>query len=89
MVALPHGRRPAAIRVAAKVPRAKEEWVALQPALGDVSCDLRDVETAKLTEGWLELTAGRFAMLDMLIPPAVGRRCTGTTSRSASGEGRQ
>ena len=26
--------------------------MAIQPALGDVSCELRDVETANLTEGW-------------------------------------
>src|SRR5947199_8665145 len=31
-----------------------------------------------------EPTAGRLAMLDMLIPRAAGRHRTGTTSRSAS-----
>jgi hypothetical protein len=32
-----------------------------------------------------EQTDGRFAMLDMLIPPGPGQRRTVTTSRNASG----
>lgn len=31
-----------------------------------------------------EQTAGRYAMLDMLIPPNAAHRRTGTTSRSSS-----
>src|SRR5436309_14394304 len=42
--------------VESKVART-EERMAMQRALGDVSCDVRDVETANLTEGWREVLA--------------------------------
>ena len=63
--------------------------MAMQPALGDVSCELRDVETANLTEGWLEVlartytfgfavragpTAGARRIVDRQPPPDGGLR---------------
>ena len=62
--------------------RTKEEWKAMQPALGDVSCDLRDVETASLTEGWREVLARTYTFgFAVRAVPASGERFSASTSR--------
>jgi AraC family transcriptional activator of tynA and feaB len=54
----------------------------MQPALGDVSCDLRDVETANLTEGWLEVLARTYTFgFAVRAGPASGEEFSATTSR--------
>jgi AraC family transcriptional regulator, positive regulator of tynA and feaB len=71
-----------AIGVEAKVRRAKEEWVVMQPALGDVSCELRDVETANLTEGWREVLARTYTFgFAVRAVPASGESFSASTSR--------
>jgi AraC family transcriptional regulator, positive regulator of tynA and feaB len=54
----------------------------MQPALGDVSCDLRDVETANLTEGWLEVLARTYTFgFAVRAAPASGETFSASTSR--------
>lgn len=54
----------------------------IQPALGDVSCDLRDVETANLTEGWRELLARTYTFgFEVRAVPESGEAFTASTSR--------
>jgi AraC family transcriptional regulator, positive regulator of tynA and feaB len=56
--------------------------MAMQPALGDVSCELRDVETANLTEGWLEVLARTYTFgFAVRADPASGERFSASTSR--------
>jgi AraC-like DNA-binding protein len=56
--------------------------MAMQPALGDVSCDLRDVETANLTEGWREVLARTYTFgFAVHAVPASGESFTASTSR--------
>jgi AraC family transcriptional regulator, positive regulator of tynA and feaB len=56
--------------------------MAMQPALGDVSCDLRDVETANLTEGWLEVLARTYTFgFAVRAAPASGETFSASTSR--------
>jgi AraC family transcriptional regulator, positive regulator of tynA and feaB len=56
--------------------------MAMQPALGDVSCDLRDVDTANLTEGWLEVLARTYTFgFAVRAVPASGETFTASTSR--------
>jgi AraC-like DNA-binding protein len=56
--------------------------MAMQPALGDVSCDLRDVETANLTEGWLEVLARTYTFgFAVRAVPASGETFSASTSR--------
>jgi len=56
--------------------------MAIQPALGDVSCDLRDVETANLTEGWLEVLARTYTFgFAVRAGPASGETFSASTSR--------
>jgi AraC family transcriptional regulator, positive regulator of tynA and feaB len=59
-----------------------EEWMAMQPALGDVSCDLRDVETANLTEAWREVLARTYTFgFAVRAVPASGETFCARTSR--------
>ena len=54
----------------------------MQPALGDVSCDLRDVETANLTEGWREVLAQTYTFgFSVRAVPAPGEEFSASTSR--------
>ena len=54
----------------------------MQPALGDVSCDLHDVETANLTEGWLEVLARTYTFgFAVRAVPASGETFSASTSR--------
>src|SRR5215218_1223513 len=54
----------------------------MQPALGDVSCDLRDVETANLTEGWLEVLARTYTFgFAVRAGPSSGESFSASTSR--------
>jgi AraC family transcriptional regulator, positive regulator of tynA and feaB len=54
----------------------------MQPALGDVSCDLRDVETANLTEGWREVLARTYTFgFAVRAVPASGESFSARTSR--------
>jgi AraC family transcriptional regulator, positive regulator of tynA and feaB len=54
----------------------------MQPALGDVSCDLRDVETRDLTEGWLEVLARTYTFgFAVSAVPAAGEVFSASTSR--------
>jgi len=54
----------------------------MQPAIGDVSCDLRDVETANLTEGWLEVLARTYTFGFAVEPaPGSGEAFSASTSR--------
>jgi AraC family transcriptional regulator, positive regulator of tynA and feaB len=56
--------------------------MAMQPALGDVSCELRDVETANLTEGWLEVLTRTYTFgFAVRADPASGERFSASTSR--------
>jgi AraC family transcriptional regulator, positive regulator of tynA and feaB len=56
--------------------------MAMQPALGDVSCDLRDVETANLTEGWLEVLARTYTFgFAVRAAPGSGETFSASTSR--------
>jgi len=56
--------------------------MAMQPALGDASCDLRDIETANLTEGWLELLARTYTFgFAVRAVPASGETFSACTSR--------
>jgi AraC family transcriptional activator of tynA and feaB len=56
--------------------------VAIQPALGDVSCELRDVETANLTEGWREVLARTYTFgFAVRAVPASGEAFSASTSR--------
>ena len=56
--------------------------MAMQPALGDVSCDLRDVETANLTEGWREVLAQTYTFgFSVRAVPAPGEEFSASTSR--------
>jgi AraC-like DNA-binding protein len=56
--------------------------MAMQAALGDVSCDLRDVETANLTEGWLEVLARTYTFgFAVRAAPASGETFSASTSR--------
>ena len=54
----------------------------MQPALGDVSCDLRTVETANLTEGWREVLARTYTFgFAVRAAPASGETFSASTSR--------
>ena len=54
----------------------------MQPGLGDLSCDLRDVETANLTEAWLELLARTYTFgFAVRAAPASGEAFSASTSR--------
>jgi AraC-like DNA-binding protein len=56
--------------------------MAMQPASGDVSCDLRDVETANLTEGWREVLARTYTFgFAVRAAPTSGEAFTASTSR--------
>jgi AraC family transcriptional regulator, positive regulator of tynA and feaB len=56
--------------------------MAMQPALGDVACDLRDVETANLTEGWFEVLARTYTFgFAVRAVPASGETFSASTSR--------
>jgi AraC family transcriptional regulator, positive regulator of tynA and feaB len=56
--------------------------MAMQPALGDVSCDLRDVETPNLTEAWLEVLARTYTFgFAVRAAPASGETFSARTSR--------
>jgi AraC family transcriptional activator of tynA and feaB len=56
--------------------------MAVQPALGDVSCDLRDVDTVNLTEGWHELLARTYTFgFAVKAVPAAGETFSASTSR--------
>jgi AraC family transcriptional regulator, positive regulator of tynA and feaB len=56
--------------------------MAVQPPLGDVSCDLRDVDTANLTEGWLEVLARTYTFgFAVRAVPASGETFSASTSR--------
>jgi AraC family transcriptional regulator, positive regulator of tynA and feaB len=56
--------------------------MAMQPALGDVSCDLPDVETPNLTEAWLEVLARTYTFgFAVRAAPASGERFSAHTSR--------
>jgi len=56
--------------------------MAMQPALGDVSCELRDVETANLTEGWLEVLARTYTFgFAVRAGPTSGETFSASTSR--------
>jgi AraC family transcriptional regulator, positive regulator of tynA and feaB len=56
--------------------------MAMQPPLGDVSCDLRDVETVNLTEGWLEVLARTYTFgFAVRAGPASGETFSASTSR--------
>jgi hypothetical protein len=56
--------------------------MAMQRALGDVSCDLRDVETANLTEGWREVLARTYTVgFAVRAVPASGETFCARTSR--------
>jgi AraC-like DNA-binding protein len=56
--------------------------MAIQPALGDVYCDLRDVETANLTEGWREVLARTYTFgFAVRAVPASGESFSASTSR--------
>ena len=60
--------------------------MAMQPALGDVSCDLRDVETANLTEGWREVLARTYTFgFAVRAAPASGETFSASTSRCQLG----
>src|SRR5215218_2680025 len=68
--------------VESKVPHTKEECMAMQPALGDVSCDLPDVETPNLTEAWLEVLARTYTFgFAVRAAPASGETFSARTSR--------
>ncbi len=54
----------------------------MQPASGDVSCDLRDVGTANLTEGWREVLARTYTFgFAVRAVPASGETFCARTSR--------
>jgi AraC family transcriptional activator of tynA and feaB len=54
----------------------------MQPALGDVSCELRDVDTANLTEGWRELLARTYTFgFAVRAVPGSGETFSARTSR--------
>jgi len=54
----------------------------MQPALGDVSCDLRTVETANPTEGWREVLARTYTFgFAVRAAPASGETFSASTSR--------
>jgi AraC-like DNA-binding protein len=56
--------------------------MATQAVLGDVSCDLRDVETANLTEGWREVLARTYTFgFAVRALPASGEAFSASTSR--------
>jgi AraC family transcriptional activator of tynA and feaB len=56
--------------------------MAMQPALGDVTCELRDVETPNLTEGWLEVLARTYTFgFSVRAVPASGETFSASTSR--------
>jgi AraC family transcriptional activator of tynA and feaB len=71
-----------AVGVGANLIRGKAEWMAMQPVLGDVSCDLRDVETSNLTEGWREVLARTYTFgFAVEAVPASGEAFSASTSR--------
>jgi len=54
----------------------------MQPALGDVSCDLHDVETANLTDGWREVLARTYTFaFAVQAAPGPGEAFSASTSR--------
>jgi AraC-like DNA-binding protein len=56
--------------------------MAMQPALGDLSCDLRAAETANLTEGWREVLARTYTFgFAVRATPASGETFSASTSR--------
>jgi AraC-like DNA-binding protein len=66
----------------AKVPATKEVSMVMQPPVGDVSCDLRDVDTENLTEGWLEVLARTYTFgFSVRAAPVSGEAFSAKTSR--------
>jgi AraC-like DNA-binding protein len=56
--------------------------MAMQLPLGDVSCDLREVDTADLTEGWRELLARTYTFgFAVQAAPSSGEAFSASTSR--------
>ncbi|MBV9366710.1 MAG: helix-turn-helix domain-containing protein [Solirubrobacterales bacterium] len=56
--------------------------MAIQPALGDVSCDLHDVATANLTDGWREVLARTYTFgFAVQAAPEPGEAFSASTSR--------
>ena len=54
----------------------------MQPASGDVSCDLRDVETASFTEGWREVLARTYTFgFSVHATPVPGESFSARTTR--------
>ena len=54
----------------------------MQPILGDVSCDLHDVETANLTDGWREVLARTYTFgFAVHAAPGPGEAFSASTSR--------
>jgi AraC family transcriptional regulator, positive regulator of tynA and feaB len=61
--------------------------MAMPRPLGDVSCDLRELETADLTEGWRELLARTYTFgFAVHAAPSPGEAFSATTSRWQLGE---
>jgi AraC family transcriptional regulator, positive regulator of tynA and feaB len=61
--------------------------MAVPRCLGDVSCDLRDVETANLTEGWREVLARTYTFgFAVRAVPASGETFCARTSRWQLGD---
>jgi len=58
----------------------------MQPALGDVSCDLHEVETANLTDGWREVLARTYTFgFAVQAAPRPGEAFSASTSRRQLG----
>jgi AraC family transcriptional regulator, positive regulator of tynA and feaB len=56
--------------------------MAMQRPLGDVSCDLRELDTADLTEGWRELLARTYTFgFAVQAAPRAGEAFSASTSR--------
>ena len=54
----------------------------MQPRAGDLSCDLRDVDTDNLTEGWLEVLARTYTFgFSVRAAPVSGEPFSASTSR--------
>jgi len=59
----------------------------MQPALGDLSCDLRDIETANLTEGWREVLERTYTFgFSVRAAPQSGETFFASTSRWQLGD---
>jgi AraC-like DNA-binding protein len=61
--------------------------MAMQPALGDLSCDLRDAETTNLTEGWREVLERTYTFgFSVRAAPESGETFSASTSRWQLGD---